>query len=76
MIHNALQCGFGYPPAIMIQTDLPKDDKDIAGWAREATLELYRHGTISGSNGYIRPSGIATRAEAAQMLYNLLLSER
>jgi hypothetical protein len=33
---------------------------------------LVESGTVSGSNGKLTPTGTTTRAEMAQVLYNLL----
>ncbi|WP_169734750.1 S-layer homology domain-containing protein [Desulfitibacter alkalitolerans] len=49
-----------------------KDTDSIAGWALESVASLIERGIVSGNNGYINPSASATRAEMAQMLYNLL----
>ncbi|MGE5613640.1 MAG: S-layer homology domain-containing protein, partial [Bacillota bacterium] len=44
----------------------------IAPWAKEAMTLLVRTGAISGSNGRLDPAGGSTRAQMAQVLYNLL----
>ena len=49
------------------------DSDDIADWALEAVNKLQAGGIISGSDGYFNPTGSATRAEAAQMIYAALL---
>jgi len=48
------------------------DSNSIAAWAAEAMTALVRSGTISGSNGKLDPTGGSTRAQMAQVLYNLL----
>lgn len=48
------------------------DAGSIAPWAKEAMTFLAEAGIISGSNGRLTPSGTTTRAEMAQVLYNLL----
>ena len=48
------------------------DTDDIASWAKEAMSLLVETGTISGSGGRLFPTSTATRAEMAQVLYNML----
>lgn len=48
------------------------DAGEIAPWAKEAMKYLVETGTISGSSGKLNPGDIATRAQMAQMVYNLL----
>lgn len=48
------------------------DAKEINLWAKEAFTLFVKTGTIAGSNGKLTPNGTATRAEMAQVLYNLL----
>lgn len=48
------------------------DAEDIAPWAKEAMTCLVEAGIISGSNGKLLPNSHITRAEMAQVLYNLL----
>ena len=48
------------------------DAEKIASWAKEATMLLVETGTISGSESKLSPMSTTTRAEMAQMLYNLL----
>lgn len=48
------------------------DTDDIASWAKEAMTLLVETGTISGSGGKLFPTSTATRAEMAQVLYNML----
>lgn len=48
------------------------DAGDIAPWAVEAMKLLVETGTVSGSNGKLNPTGTTTRAQMAQVLYNLL----
>lgn len=48
------------------------DAGSIAPWAREAMALLIETGTIGGDNGQLNPTEITTRAEMAQVLYNLL----
>ncbi len=48
------------------------DIADIASWATEAMTLLVETGTVSGSGGKLIPTGSTSRAEMAQVLYNLL----
>jgi len=48
------------------------DTDDIASWAKEAMTLLVETGTISGSGGRLFPTSTTTRAEMAQVLYNML----
>jgi len=44
----------------------------IDSWAKEAMTLLVKTGTVGGSGGKLTPEGTTTRAEMAQVLYNLL----
>ena len=44
----------------------------IANYAHEAMVMLYKAGVISGSGGKLDPLGQSTRAQMAEVLYNLL----
>jgi len=48
------------------------DGTDVADFAREATGYMIKTGLVSGFAGVIDPSGSSTRAQMAQLLYNLL----
>lgn len=48
------------------------DANQVASWAQEAMNTLIKGGVISGSNGMLTPTASTTRAQMAQMLYNLL----
>jgi hypothetical protein len=48
------------------------DNGEIEPWAKEAVALMAENGLISGSGGRLRPAAPATRAEMAQVLYNLL----
>jgi len=48
------------------------DAGDVASWAKDAMTLLVKTGTVGGSSGKLSPTATATRAEMAQMLYNLL----
>ncbi|MEA4934702.1 MAG: S-layer homology domain-containing protein [Lawsonibacter sp.] len=49
------------------------DSGEIASWAKDAMALLAETGTISGSSGKLTPMNTTTRAEMAQVLYNLLM---
>ncbi|MDR7870915.1 MAG: Ig-like domain-containing protein [Tissierellaceae bacterium] len=51
------------------------DSSDVATWAKEPISILMRNKIINGSNGMLNPTNITTRAEMAQVLYNLLFNE-
>ncbi|GMK40073.1 hypothetical protein PCCS19_31280 [Paenibacillus sp. CCS19] len=52
-----------------------KDAADIAGWAKDAVAQVYDAGIIHGdSQGLFLPDKLSTRAEAATVLYNLLVA--
>lgn len=48
------------------------DSGKLATWASDAMTVLVKAGTVTGSNGTLNPTGATTRAEMAQVLYNLL----
>lgn len=48
------------------------DAGQIDAWAKEAMTLLVRTGTVGGSGGKLNPLDTTTRAEMAQVLYNLL----
>ena len=48
------------------------DAENVASWAKEAMTLLVESGTISGNGGKLSPTNTTTRAEMAQVLYNLL----
>jgi len=48
------------------------DSGDIAPYAREAIEYLVKVGAIKGNNSMLMPKSITTRAEIAQLLYNIL----
>lgn len=59
------------------KSDLEKesftDQSEISDYAVEAVLTLQQHGVLSGmGDGRFAPQATATRAETAQMVYNLL----
>lgn len=48
------------------------DAGEINPWAKEAITLLVETGIVSGNGGKISPAGTTTRAEMAQVLYNLM----
>lgn len=48
------------------------DAGQIGPWAKDAMTLLVETGTVAGNNGALAPLSMATRAEMAQVLYNLL----
>ena len=48
------------------------DAGELASWAKDAMSVMVRAGITGGSGGKLSPSAAATRAEMAQVLYNLL----
>ena len=52
-----------------------KDVADVSGWAQASVVQAARWGLIQGKpDGSFAPQQSANRAEAAQMIYNLLMS--
>lgn len=48
------------------------DEGQIDSWAKDAMTLMVETGTISGNAGMLNPKSKTTRAEMAQVLYNLL----
>lgn len=48
------------------------DRKTIADYALEAMKLFVETGVVQGDGGYLKPTGTSTRAEASQVLYNLI----
>lgn len=55
-------------------TGVYTDENIIAPYAKDAINALTASGVITGSGGLISPAGHASRAQMAQILYNLLLA--
>lgn len=72
LLYNALKAIGQLPPGNSGKTlsDF-SDSNSVAAWAVEAMTALVKSGTISGSNGKLDPTGGSTRAQMAQVLYNL-----
>lgn len=74
LLYKSLQAIHDLPEAAAEQqlSDFT-DEEQIAPWAREAMAHLVEAGIVSGSgNDLLQPQLTATRAEMAQLLYNLL----
>jgi len=48
------------------------DLNELSAWAKEGTIGLINAGYLNGSNGYINPGNNITRAEFAQIMYNII----
>jgi hypothetical protein len=73
MLYNALKV-IDEVPANDNNTQLSSfnDADKIASWANEALSSLVKTGTVGGYNNNLNPTSTTTRAEIAQVLYNLL----
>ncbi len=73
LLYNALDVIGRLPAGSSGKTlsDFP-DASQIDEWAVEAMTTFVVTGTVSGSDGELGPKGTTTRAEMAQVLYNLL----
>ena len=73
LLYNALKVINRIPQETSAKSLSSFADKDsIAPWAEEAMDYLLKGGAISGSSGRLNPQNTSTRAEMAQVLYNLL----
>ncbi|NLZ92161.1 MAG: hypothetical protein GX918_09600 [Clostridiales bacterium] len=73
LLHNALKVIGQLPEGSSGKTLADFADSDaIAPWAKGAMKLLVEAGTLGGSDGKLTPQGTTTRAEMAQVLYNLL----
>ncbi|OPL08641.1 MAG: hypothetical protein AVO33_09845 [delta proteobacterium ML8_F1] len=73
MLYNALEGIEELPQAYGDKQLSDFDDVDqVASWAHEAMSALIEGGVISGSHGLLKPAASTSRAEMAQILYNLL----
>lgn len=73
MLYNALQV-IDEVPTGNVTRDLSSfyDAYQVTDWASEALSNLVKAGIVSGSNNKLIPTSSTTRAEIAQVLYNLL----
>lgn len=72
MLYRAMDA-LGMLPEVMTEQWFEYNDwDDVASYASGVLQDLSRLGLVSGHAGNINPAGTATRAEAVQVLYNLL----
>jgi hypothetical protein len=73
LLYNGLKV-IGRLPEGMTEKPLSSfsDAGQVASWAKDAMTLMTETGIISGSNGRLSPTNTTTRAEMAQVLYNLL----
>ncbi|MFF2482287.1 S-layer homology domain-containing protein [Paenibacillus sp. NPDC058071] len=73
LLHRALE-QLGELPADKTGKTLNSynDNSKVAGFAREALSAFVESGVVSGAGGKLNPEAASTRAEVAQVLYNLL----
>ena len=48
------------------------DGESVSSYAQEALSYLVKSGVVSGHNGYLLPTATTTRAQMAQVIYNLM----
>jgi uncharacterized repeat protein (TIGR02543 family) len=73
LLYNALKVIGQLPQGDSDKTlDHFSDAGQIDSWAKEAMTLLVKTGTIGGNAGKLNPTSTTTRAEMAQVLYNLL----
>lgn len=73
MLTRALQStGVVKPAASGSALDSYRDASQIAPYAAESAATMLEHGLVTGSNGYMMPKGMTSRAEAATFLYRAL----
>ena len=73
LIYNALKIIDSLPKGSseMTMADFT-DAEQIESWAKEAITLMVEKGTITGSSGKLNPTRTTTRAEMAQVMFNLL----
>ena len=73
LLYNALKINGQLPDGTSDKVLTSFNDAgQIAPWAKDAMTLLVQSGIVSGSNGTLKPADTTTRAEMAQVLYNLL----
>ena len=73
LLYNALKVIGQLPEGTAGKSLSAFSDADkIASWAKDAMTLFVQTGTLSGSGGKLSPANTSTRAEMAQVLYNLL----
>jgi len=74
LLYNALEVIDRLPEGTSGKPLSTFSDADrIASWAKDAMALMTETGTISGNGGKLFPANTITRAEMAQVLYNLLV---
>jgi hypothetical protein len=48
------------------------DGESVSSYTQEALSYLVKSGVVSGRNGYLLPTATTTRAQMAQVIYNLM----
>ena len=73
LLYNTLKAIGELPQTLpAVQQPALADAKMIAPWAKDPMDLLANAGILRGSDGRLHPLGQATRAELAQLLYNIL----
>ena len=65
---------FGVPEGSTASLGRFSDNGSIADWAKPTLAGMVEQGYLNGDNGRMRPNDNITRAEIAQVLYNLKLA--
>jgi hypothetical protein len=73
LLHNALKLMGKRPQGETVKTllDFP-DSGTVDIWAKEEISLLVENGIVNGKNGALKPQDSTTRAEMAQVLYNII----
>lgn len=73
LLHNALKLMGKRPQGKTVKSllDFP-DSGTVDIWAKEAISLLVENGIVNGKNGALKPQDSTTRAEMAQVLYNII----
>ena len=73
LLYNALKATSNVPKIMGTKTLAEFSDRgQVASWAKDAMTFFVQAGMISGTDGRLSPTGTTSRAEMAQVLYNLL----
>ncbi len=73
LLYNALKATGKVPEVTGAKTLVEfSDGGQVASWAKDAMTYFVQTGTISGNGGKLSPVATTSRAEMAQVLYNLL----
>lgn len=73
MLYSSLKVLGQLPPSTKsISLDAFEDAKEVNVWAEEAMLTLVQAGVLNGNHSQLNPQSIASRAEVAQLIYNVL----